>query len=128
MSNYNRLNIAILVLVTFFLHSCGQTSIPPGMIGQWRTNKNLITVRTKSENGKFVFTSDSAIITLRINSDHTVNGSVGSAKFENDPLASKEVELWLAPLQGKIIDAELRYTEGWSHFPMAGIIFNKIED
>ena len=123
---------AYLTLATFFLHSCGQMSIPSEMIGQWKTDKSLITVRTKNEKTRFEFTSDSAIIKFKVNSDHTVDGSIGSAKFENgkiktnwllpikmsgiaftiecgkigkifenDPLDSKEVELWLSPALSK---------------------------
>ena len=29
-------------------------------------------------------------------------------------------------LKGNIIDAELRYTEGWAAFPIAGMIFMKM--
>jgi hypothetical protein len=44
--------------------------------------------------------------------------------FENDPLESKEVELWLGPFE-RDIDGELRYTQGGAHFPMAGFILTK---
>ena len=52
-------------------------------------------------------------------------GSVGEI-FENDPLENKEVELWLGPIKGNI-DAELRYTQGGSHFPMAGMLFTRVD-
>lgn len=150
------MNAGILVLLTFFLHSCGQKNFPSEIVGQWKSNKIQVTVRTQDENRKFEFTSDSAIITLKINNDHTVDGSIGSAKiengriktnwllpikmsglaftvefgkigkiFENDPLDSKEVELWLGPIIKGTIDGELRYTEGPANFPMAGMIFTR---
>lgn len=153
---YQLLNMGILFLLSFLLQSCGQRSIPPELIGHWMTQKCIITVRTKPE-GNWKFTSDSARISFIINNDHTVNGFIGSAKFEsgkiklnwllptkmtgiafslecgkigkifeNDPLDLKEVEIWLAPLQDDIIDAELRQTEGRSLFPMAGMIFIKV--
>ena len=156
---YYRLNLGILVLLIFLLNSCGQMKIPLEMTGQWSTDIGQITVRTKDEKTRFHFFSDSAIIIIKINNDHTVDGSIGSAKFENgklktnwllpvrisgiaftiecgkigkifenDPLASKEVELWLSPgpVNGTI-DAELRYTQGLTYFPMAGFLFTKEE-
>ncbi len=151
---------AYLILATFFLYSCGQKSIPQEIVGYWKTDKGWITVRTKDEKNKFQFTSDSAIITLNIKNDHTVNGSIGSAKFENgkiktnwllpvkmsglsftiecgkigkifenDPLDSKEVELWLSPgpVNGKI-NGGLRYTQGTTYFPMSSIILTRVEN
>jgi hypothetical protein len=147
--------MGILVLLTFFLYSCGQRSIPQKLVGHWKTDKIGITVRTQDEKGKFEFTTDSSIISLMIKSDYTVDGFIGSAKFENrkiktnwllptsmtgcaftiecgligkifenDPLDSKEVELWLGPFE-RDIDGELRYTQGGAHFPMAGFILTK---
>ena len=155
--NYKGLNAGIIFLLTFFLHSCGQRSIPPELVGLWTSQKHLITVRTKPE-GNWKFISDSADIKFKVNENHTVDGSVGSAKFENgriklnwllptkmtgisvsiecgrigkifenDPLDSKEVELWLSPIIKGTIDVELRYTEGKSYFPMGGAIFTKAE-
>jgi hypothetical protein len=154
--NNIRLNPGILILATFLLYSCGQMHIPAEMIGNWKTGKIPVTVRTKDKIKRFIFTSDSAVISFRIDDDHTVTGSIGSAKFENakiktnwllpvkmsglaftiecgkigkifenDPLDSKEVELWLAPLKENTIDAELRYTQGLAYFPMAGSILIK---
>ena len=152
--SYIRLNIWILVLVTFLLHSCGQKSIPPEFVGQWKSEPVQITIRTKSEKGNFEFTSGSAEIVLKVKSDNTADGFIGSARFENarikknfgnpekrgiaikiecgsvgkifenDPFENKEVELWLGPIKGNI-DAELRYTQGGSQFPMAGMILTR---
>lgn len=49
--------------------------------------------------------------------------------FDHDPLDKKEVELYLSPLDPlkETMDSELRYTQGGSHFPMAGMIFTKEE-
>jgi len=86
---------AFLTLAVLFLYSCGQTSIPQELVGNWKTNNGRITVRTKEKKTRFQFTSDSAIITLKINGDHTVTGSIGSAKFEN----GKIVTNWLLPVK-----------------------------
>lgn len=142
-------------MCAFFIYSCGQKHIPPEFVGQWKTELEQISVRTKLGLGKFAFTSDSAEIFLKINSDNTADGSIGLAKFENarikknlgnrekkgiaikiecgmvgrifenDPLENKEVELWLGPIKENI-DAELRYTQGRSHFPMAGVTFTRV--
>ena len=154
--NYSRSNVLILVLLTFFLHSCVQKRIPE-FVGEWKTEPVKITVRTKPKKGKFEFTTGSAEIFLTIKSDNTADGFIGSAEFENarikgnfgnpekkgiaikikcgsvgkifenDPLDHKDVEIWLGPLKGAI-DAELRYTQGGSHFPMAGMIFTRAND
>jgi hypothetical protein len=146
-----------LVLSAFFLSSCGDWTLPPELVGEWKSEKILITVRTKVEKD-WIFTSDTATITIKINSDHSVSGTIGTATFENgiikknrgnpettgiaetikcgsigkifpdDPLNSKEVELYLGPLEGNRIDTELRYTEGGAHFPMAGMLLMKDDD
>jgi len=54
-------------------------------------------------------------------------GSIGKI-FPNDPLNKKEVELWISPLKGNTLEAELRFTEGGSKFPMAGLFFSKLKD
>jgi hypothetical protein len=147
--------VGFLVTGTFLLYSCGQKSVPRNMTGLWMSDKIQVTVRIQDERRNFKFVSDSVIITLVVNNDFTAAGSIGSAKFENckistnwllpvkmsgiaftiecgtigkifenDPLDSKEVELWLGPLNDSI-DSELRYTQGASHFPMAGFILTK---
>jgi len=143
-----------IVLSTFFLSSCGDWTLPPELVGNWKSEKVLITVRTKVEK-EWVFISDTASIILVINSDHSVRGTIGAASFEdgvikknrgnpettgcaqiikcgsigkifaNDPLSDKDVQLWLAPMEENRIDTELRYTEGMAHFPMAGMILIK---
>ena len=80
-----------LTLATIFLYSCGQTSIPEEIIGKWKTDKGMITVRTKDKMTRFKFTSDSAFITLKINDDYTVTGSIGSAKFENGKIVTNSL-------------------------------------
>jgi hypothetical protein len=93
--NYQRLNAGILTLLTISLHSCGQMNVPSEMVGNWQTGKCLITVRTNDEKTGFQFVSDSAIIELRIKNDHTVDGSIGSAKFENGKIKTN----WLLPVK-----------------------------
>lgn len=152
---YPGLYFGILILLILFLHSCEKISIPTELAGNWKTGKHKITVRTVSDKGGFQFTSDSAAIKLSIDVDNIASGLIGSATFENarikinggnpdktgvayivkcgrigkifdnDPLDNKEVEIWLGPIRRNIIDAELRYMEGWAHFPMAGLIFTR---
>ena len=155
--NHCRRMLAWLILLTAFsLYSCEQWIVPPELVGDWKSGEHQITVRTKSEEGEWVFTSDTAIVTITINSDKSVTGTIGAATFEfglikknfgnpdrtglaqiiecgsigkifnDDPLNAKEVELWLGPLEGNMIDTELRYTEGWAQFPMAGMLLIKV--
>lgn len=151
-----RLIIYIIVVSVLFIYSCGQNNIPTEFVGEWKTDQVQITVRTEPAKGKFDFTSGLADIVLIIKSDNTAEGNIGSANFsnakikknfgnpekkgiaikiecgsiakifDNDPLNNKEVELWLGPINGNI-DAELRYTQGGSYFPMAGMIFTKVD-
>ena len=160
-SNFNKFKrlLAWSIFPTVFsLYSCEQWSVPPELVEEWKSDSQPITVRTKSEQGEWVFTSDSAIITIKINSDHSVSGTIGAATFENgeikknrgnpettgcaqvikcgsigkifpdDPLSNKDVQLWLAPMEGNIIDTELRYTEGMAQFPMAGMLLMQDDD
>jgi len=146
-----------MVLLAFFLVSCGNWTVPAELVGEWKSGETQITVRTKVEK-EWVFTSGPATIVLTIHSDQSVSGTIGTAAFENgvilknrgnpettgcaqvikcgsigkifpdDPLSSKEVQLWLAPMEGNSIDTELRYTEGMAHFPMAGFLLTKVDD
>jgi hypothetical protein len=146
-----------LVLTAFFLSSCGDWTLPPELVGEWQSEKLLITVRTKVEK-EWVFISDTATIAIKINSDHSVSGTIGAASFAygvifknrgnpettgcaqvikcgsigkifpDDPFSNKDVQLWLAPMDGNRIDTELRYTEGMAQFPMAGMLLMKDDD
>ena len=115
MLNYRFIGFSI-VLSAFVLSSCGE----------WKAAELFITVRTKVEK-EWVFISDTATITIKINSDHSVSGTIGKI-FPDDPLNTKEVELYLGPLEGNRIDTELRFTEGGAHFPMAGMLLMKDDD
>ena len=141
----------------FLLNSCGDWTLPPELVGEWKSDKILITVNAKVEK-EWVYISDTASITIKINSDHSVSGSIGAASFENgviiknrgnpertglatiikcgsiekifpdDPLSNKDVQLWLASMEGNRIDTELRLTEGMAQFPMAGMLLMKNQD
>jgi hypothetical protein len=146
-----------LVLTAFFLSACEEWTLPPELVGEWKAGELFITVRTKVEK-EWIFTSDTATITIKINSDHSVSGTIGTASFENgvikknrgnpettgcaqvikcgsigkifpdDPLSNKDVQLWLAPMEGNRIETELRYTKGMAQFPMAGMFLMKDDD
>lgn len=146
-----------IFLSAFFLSSCGQWTVPPELVGEWKSGETQITVRTKVDK-EWVFTSETAAISIQIHSDHSVSGSIGMAAFENgeifknrgnpettgcaqvikcgsigkifpdDPLSDKDVQLWLAPMEDNRIDTELRYTEGMNQFPMAGFLLLKTND
>jgi hypothetical protein len=92
---YHTLNVGILVLLIFLLHSCGQMNVPSEMVGAWQSGKVRITVRSNDEKTGSQFVSDSAIIELRIENDHTVDGSIGTAKFETGKIKTN----WLLPVK-----------------------------
>ena len=130
-----------------------QWDMPAEYVGNWSSAKQLVIVRTYKFGDGFDFTKDSAVFTLDVNKNKTASGSIGDAKFinaiikpnkpntdlsgiayviecgeigkifPNDPLAKKEVELWLMPANKGKLEAELRYTQGMAVFPMAGINF-----
>jgi len=143
-----------LILTAFFLSACGDWTLPPELVGEWKSVKILITVNAKVEK-EWVYISDTATINIKINSDHSVSGTIGAASFENgviiknrgnpektglatiikcgsigkifpdDPLSNKDVQLWLASMEGNRIDTELRLTQGMAQFPMAGMLLMK---
>jgi hypothetical protein len=149
-------NCTMIVLIAIILSSCGNWTVPEEVVGQWKSDKCKITVRTEPRLMKFEFIQDSAVVILNIKSDKTVSGLIGTAPFENgkirknkgnpkvtgiayivecgkigkifnhDPLDLKEVELWISPLNTEI-KAELRFTEGMAVFPMGDIVFVKVK-
>jgi len=53
--------------------------------------------------------------------------SLAGKIFTKDTLESKEVEIWHGPIDsGGKIRAELRYTEGAAVYPMAGLLFTRL--
>jgi hypothetical protein len=153
---FNFARTYLAVLCTSILSSCSYWTLPPELVGTWESETIEITVRTRTAEKEWVFTSDTAKISITIFTDKRVTGSIGTATFENgkirknpgnaekkglseiiecgsvgkifenDPLDDKEVQLWLAPRKENTIDTELRFTEGWAHFPMAGMILKKV--
>lgn len=146
---------SLIVFAGFlFLTSCNKEEIE-NYTGMWEADQIEITVRTKDSGGDWVFTDGIAAAGIEIFGDNTASGYIGTATFEgatvkknsgnpettgvafvvecgkigkifpDDPLDSKEVEIWLGPLENETMDSELRYTEGRSHFPMAGFLFFK---
>jgi hypothetical protein len=160
--NFYVSKVWILIPVMIFLYSCGtsQWTIPSEYVGNWKTGKHRITVRYKAEGDKHSkFISDSAIITVKINSDKTASGFIGQAEFDSgmlkknaehflfwetgvayiiecgpigkifdsDPLLTKDVEIWLGPLnESGEMRSSLRI--GGSVFPMAGMLFKKMDE
>jgi len=144
-----------------WLCNCSKWIVSSEYIGQWETNNEEITVRTKVKSKPFCFTSDYASVKIIINADKTVSGHIGLAEFtnarleknqglpwskvvspkyiikcgsigkifSNDPLDQKEVEIWFAPINSDGVSiSELRYTQGGAQFPMAHLLFMKVEN
>ena len=150
---YRLMGVSI-VLTAFFLSSCGDWTLPPELVGEWKSDKILITVRSKVEK-EWNFTTDTAYISIKINSDHSVSGTIGAASFEDgeifnnrsnhettgisqiikcgpigkifpdDPLSNKYIQFWLAPMEGNRIETELRCEQGMAQFLMAGMLLMK---
>ncbi|MEY1640427.1 hypothetical protein [Tenuifilum osseticum] len=149
--------IIIVQLFAMLLISCGQLTKVPDLIGEWKTDKIGVIVRSKS-GGNWQFTSDSCTITLIIKDDYTADGKIGLTEFkdgkiktnwllpikltgqaykikcgsigrifEDDPLEEKKVELWLGPIKQDSINVDLRYTEGGAQFPMAHSKLKKVK-
>ena len=147
--------IWIFIPVLFLLGSCSSWVVPNKYTGEWQSSNSVITVRTSPKFMKFNFTTDSADVAVKINADKTVTGHIGAAKivsgkiqrncgagidyiikcgtigriYDTDPLGRKKVELWLLIMKrNDSLEAELRYTENMSAFPMAGIMFTKVKN
>ena len=158
--NVKRANFFAILIYGFLFVSCSSSkewSVPVELAKQWKSQKSKITVRTEPKWMKFEFISDSAAVSIKINENKTVSGSIGMANFENgileknsgnpektgiayivkcgkigkifekDPLASKEIEIWLCPIKTNM-EAEIRYTEKGSKFPMAGVVFEEVKE
>ena len=147
----------LFLLAGLIFSSCSTKNfiVPEELIGEWQTEESKITVRIKPKGEKFQFIHGSGIISLTINKDKSVSGSIGDAIFKEgeliknggnpnvtgvayivkcgrvgkifseDPLDAKHVQIWMGIPDSKI-DCELRYTEGMAHFPMSGFMLEKI--
>lgn len=143
--------LLILIIATFTSCKTTDFILPDEYIGQWSTSSTPVIVRTYQFGDGFTFTRDKAIISININKNKTASGSIGNVTFENavirknktntdlsdisyiiecgkigriftgDPDSDKEVQIWLMPVKKDSLEGELRYTEGWAVFPMAGL-------
>ena len=118
------------------LISCNKEDIE-NYTGKWEAEISEITVRTKDSEGNYIFTHDSAAAGIEIFGDNTASGFIGTATFDNakvkknsgnpettglafqvecgkigkifpdDPLDSKEVEIWLSPIENDRLYVDL---------------------
>jgi len=135
--------------------STKQFVLPPELVGIWQADSARITVRTSPKWMRFIFTPGAGDAVITVHGDKTASGRIGSAEFRNariiknggnpektgvayiircgpigrifpgDPVESKEVELWLGPMQGDM-QAELRFTENGAQFPMGDFRFRRV--
>lgn len=123
--------------------------VPEELIGTWKSEKTRVNVRTQDGFLKYKFTPGTASVSITVNQEKTVSGSIGMYEFNNgiltlngsykivcesvgrifndDPFPGKEVSIWLYPPFTNGMKADLRYTEDGSKYPMAGLTFNKDE-
>lgn len=124
--------------------------LPKEYLGEWESGRQMVVLRTYIVGDGFNFIKDTARISILIEANKTASGNIGNAVFKNavieknpgnventrvaykiicedlgkiypqDPYEKKEIQIWLMPINGSL-EAELRYTEGMSLFPMAGI-------
>lgn len=108
---------------------CNAQQIQNNYEGNWKTDSTNVMTRTKIGFMKYHFTSNKIILTLTVNSDSTISGTIGSAKFnagksfknkgnviqngityiircgvvgkiaDTDISDAKRIELWLKPMQ-----------------------------
>ena len=73
--------------------ACTNWTVPESLVGKWE-GKDKVTVRIKV-NGEFVFikAQDSIPFIINIQSDGTVQGSLGGAKFNNCKISKNRGEL-----------------------------------
>lgn len=150
---FNLLYALLLAIVFISSCRSSEFNLPSELQGNWKATRQKVTVRTEPRWMHFEFTNDSCEVQIAINADKTVFGKIGEASFsgtlkknsgnaektgvayivecgkvgklfEQDPLESKELELWLSPIQ-QDMKAEIRCTEGMGAFPMASIVFAK---
>jgi hypothetical protein len=76
------LNISILLSI-FIISSCGSGSVsmPDKIKGKWTSTNQKITIRNKTEQGQFVFFSDSLDVSFEIHENNTASGNIGAEKF-----------------------------------------------
>lgn len=76
-------SIVVLYLFLIVSSSCGPTSfnVPPDLIGIWKSDSQKLTIRNKTEQGQYVFFSDTLSLSLEINSEKQVSGYIGTERF-----------------------------------------------
>jgi len=144
-NHFRKLGAALCASI--LISSCKVTQSPE-LIGQWSTNENIkITVCAETENN-WQFTTGQGKVELNIKADFTVDGIIGQTGFENkkihknpdapsayiikcgkiwrtfdnDPLDSKEVHIWLNSVEREKIAAEMKYNNGGEEAFMASMI------
>lgn len=79
----NKIKILLYTFSLFFLTSCKQWEVPNELIGDWTSEKQIITIRIKDDNGEFKFIKDTALLAFSVNGNRQVSGKLGTATFQN---------------------------------------------
>lgn len=82
--------IVTIILTAILLISCNNWSVPKELTGNWKSGKFIATVRTETVNHKFTVASDSTVISIKINKDNTVTGSIGFAEISGGKICMNE--------------------------------------
>lgn len=134
MKNLQYLISLILFTGMLSMISCNRENIED-YAGNWEAESSDITVRTQDSGGNYHFTSGTAAVSIEIFSNNTASGYIGTASFEgakvkknsgnpekkglafkvecgkigkifpDDPLDSKEVQIWIGPLRDDTLDS-----------------------
>ena len=156
-SRINKVLFFTIPLLLLTVLSCGPSTIPPEIRGSWITDSLTVTVRSKSEEGKYAFTTGKTWVSIHIHENNKVTGSIGELAIEDGKITPNRglpsnmtgiianidchVEgafFQRDPVTKKSIgiwiypfkgqlEAKMRYTSGMSHFPMAHLNFHRPE-
>jgi hypothetical protein len=74
--------ILIVTYTSFFISACDEWKVPKELQGTW-SSRTYLKVRYDDENGKYKFVGDTINISITIDQDGFVSGSVGNAELKN---------------------------------------------
>lgn len=81
-----RAHYLMCMLVVFGISSCNKFTVPSDYVGNWNSPETKVVVRTSEGKLKYNFTSDSVNVTLKINANKEVSGTIGNVVFTNGKL------------------------------------------
>jgi len=139
--------LSILLLIVSCAKAEKEIEIPKELIGTWKSSNIEIVVPEKDNLSDYKFHTGEGTITLSFTKNELVSGSIGEYTFSDgiltkgniykvvcqtagilfneDPLDSKEISLWLHNISEHTIEGELRLTQDGQKFPMTAFTLTK---